>query len=301
MDHHGTSLDHVRGYDVIACESCGFVHVMPIPTHDELQQVYAEDYYTLDKPFFIDRQIEDLDWWNTVYDDRYDAFEGLLAPDRRKLLDVGCGPGYFLKRGKERGWEGLGIEPSKQACAHAASLGVDVLNIFVDDAGLASGGERFDVVHVSEVLEHVADPAQLCRLARDLLVPGGVLCIVVPNDYNRLQQLVRERLGFEPYWLAPPHHINYFTFASLDGLLERSGFEIVEHQAMFPMEFFLLMGDNYVGNDAIGRSCHGKRKQLDVRLSSPGLKEFRRELYRLMAEHGIGREMVVYARKPDIR
>jgi SAM-dependent methyltransferase len=300
MDHHGTKIDSVKGYDIIDCEQCGFVHIDPIPTDAELKAVYADEYYTGEKPLFIDRQIEDLDWWNTVYDERYDAFETLLSPTRRKVLDVGCGPGYFLKRGLERGWKALGIEPSKQACGHARSKGIDVLDLFLNDDGLTTVGEKFDVVHLSEVLEHVANPERICRMARDLLTPDGILCVVVPNDYNTFQQVLRERLGFRPYWLAPPFHINYFSFGSLERLLKTAGFRIDRKHAMFPMELFLLMGDNYVGNDALGRSCHGKRKRLDVLLEEPCLKAFKREFYELLARHGLGREMVVYGRKEGI-
>ncbi len=294
MDHYGTKIDSVKGYDIIDCELCGLVHIDPIPTDAELKSVYADEYYAREKPLFIDRQVKDLEWWNTVYDERYDTFESLLPPTRRKVLDVGCGPGYFLKRGADRGWNALGIEPSKQACAHARRQGIEVLNIFLDDDGLTAGDEKFDVVHLSEVLEHVSNPARICRVARSLLTPGGILCVVVPNDYNAFQQLLRERLEFQPYWLAPPFHINYFSFPSLEKLLETAGFRVARKTAMFPMELFLLMGDNYVGNDALGRSCHGKRKRLDVLLDQPGLKAFKREFYELCASHGLGREMVVY-------
>jgi hypothetical protein len=66
---------------------------------------------------------------------------------------------------------------------------------------------------------------------------------------------------------------------------------------MFPMDFFLLMGDNYVGNDSLGRASHSRRKSLDIMLNEPELKDFKKEMYSLMAKHGIGREMVIYGEK----
>jgi len=66
---------------------------------------------------------------------------------------------------------------------------------------------------------------------------------------------------------------------------------------MFPMDFSLLMGDDYVTDGPLGRQCHAKRKSLDIMLSEPGLADFKKEMYRLMARHSIGREMVVYAVK----
>ena len=298
--HKGKIIDTVRDYKIIQCETCGFVHTNPIPTEEQLDVVYKNDYYTREKPQFIKRQLEDLDWWNIVYDDRYDFFEQNLPMTRRKILDIGCGPGFFLKRGFERGWKGLGIEPSRQAGEFAKRQGLKVLNCFLNKAELQESNERFDVIHMSEVLEHIPDPLSLCKNAYTLLNKGGIICIVVPNDYNPIQKVLREKLGFQPYWLAPPHHINYFTFDSLKGLLKRTGFKVMHTTTTFPMEFFLLMGDNYVGNDSLGRACHARRKKLDILLNKATLVKFKKEMYKLMAKYGIGREVVVYGTKQSL-
>lgn len=295
--HDGKVIDRVKDYEVIDCEVCGFKHIVPIPTQEELEKVYEKEYYSIEKPLFIERQLEDIEWWNVVYDDRYDFFEQNLPNDRRKILDIGCGPGFFLKRGKERGWEGLGVEPSRQAAEYAKGLGLDVVNCFLNEANLEDREEKFDVVHMSEVLEHITEPIVFCKTAYNLLSDEGIICVVVPNDYNPFQKILREKLGFQPYWLAPPHHINYFTFTSLHTLLEQVGFSIIGKEAMFPIDIFLLMGDNYIGNDTIGRICHSKRKQLEINLKRGGLNSFKRELCQFLASKDIGREMVLFANK----
>lgn len=295
--HRGVNIEKVNGYGIIECETCGFIHIDPVPTRDELDRVYREEYYSEEKPRFIERVIEDLRWWETVYDDRFEFLESRLGAGQRALLDIGSGPGYFLKRGAERGWKGLGIEPSRQACEHARGLGVDVVNAFFDDSTAASIKERFDAVHLSEVLEHVPDPSEVLRRACGLLKDGGILCAIVPNDFSPVQKVLTDRLNFNPYWLAPPHHINYFTFETLSGLMGKTGFEVLDRTSMFPMDFFLLMGDNYVGNDELGRKSHARRKKLDIMLNEPELKGFKKDLYSLMARHGIGREMVIYGVK----
>jgi hypothetical protein len=63
------------------------------------------------------------------------------------------------------------------------------------------------------------------------------------------------------------------------------------------MEAFLLMGDNYRADPAVGRTSHAKRKKFDLALEAAGLKETRRAFYRALAETGIGREAVVIAVK----
>ncbi len=295
--HRGELLDRVKGYDVISCDGCGFVHIVPIPSEEVLKNIYQEEYYTEEKPLYIERLEEDMEWWNTIYDDRYEFMESLLPEGKRSMLDVGCGPGTFLKRGKERGWKVCGIEPSRVAAEYARGLGIDVIEGFFTDE-LKERLRGFRGMHLSEVLEHLPHPEEFLRDINDVLEEGGVLCCVVPNDYSPVQKILSERLGFAPYWLAPPHHINYFSFTTLKGLLERTGFEVVHHTAMFPMDFFLLMGENYVGDDKVGRRCHRMRKRLDILLSASELEGFRKALYNLMATYGVGREVVMYARKP---
>lgn len=289
-------VDEKGGFRVVACEPCGFRHVLPLPSERELSELYDQDYYSNEKPLYIERVREDLDWWRVVYRERFEALERALGSGRRRILDVGSGPGTFLATGAARGWETLGIEPSAQAAAHARDeLGLEIVEAFLDERSARELG-TFGAVHLCNVLEHVPDPAGLVALARSVLDPGGVLLAIVPNDYNPLQRALREAAGFEPWWIAPPHHLNYFDTESLPALLERAGLDVLERETTFPMELFLLMGDDYVGDDALGRACHTKRKRLERTLDAAGLSGLKRRLYRALAELGIGREIQVLAR-----
>jgi len=294
--HRGSFFDSVNGFDVIDCEGCGFKHIVPIPTQEELESVYRNDYYSIEKPLYLERYRGDLEWWNLVYADRYDVFEECLPQTRRRILDVGSGPGFFLLHGKERGWKPMGIEPSRQAAAHSRELGLEIIEDFLHaETGKQLG--NFDVVHLSEVLEHIPKPAEMILQVKDLLAPDGLLCIVVPNDYNPFQLALRDACGFHPWWVAPPHHLNYFSFDSLKGLLERCGFETCLRETTFPIDMFLLMGDNYIGNDQLGRTCHVKRMTFEQNLASAGLNGIKRHLYRALAAEGLGREIFMVGRK----
>ncbi|MEJ0043070.1 MAG: class I SAM-dependent methyltransferase [Rhizomicrobium sp.] len=226
-----------------------------------------------------------------------EAFERILGAGRRRLLDIGSGPGFFLKTAQNRGWSVLGLEPSRQAAAHARGLGLEVAEgFFGPDTAPALG--RFDAVHLNNVLEHVPDPTAILLAARDILEPGGVLCAGVPNDFSPFQIAAAATQGTGEWWIAPPHHLNYFDFATLANLLERLGFAVAEKTTSFPMEAFLLMGDNYTADPALGRASHARRKRFDLALEAAGLKETRRAFYRALAETGLGREAVVIAVKP---
>ncbi len=297
-EHSGELLDSAKGFEVIDCLCCGFKHVVPIPSPEELEEVYRHEYYTLEKPLYLERYTEDLSWWNLVYADRYQSFEELLPPERRRILDIGSGPGFFLKLGQQRGWEVLGIEPSARAAAHSRELGLEIIEDFFSEE-LAAKLAKFDVIHMSEVLEHISSPAEFLTLVRRQLAPGGVLCVVVPNDYSPFQHALRTVQNFQPWWVAPPHHLNFFDFDSLARLLTRCGFQVELQEATFPIDLFLLMGDNYVGDDSLGRSCHAKRKLFESNLAAAGLGALKRELYQSLAKLNIGREVCIYARRGE--
>lgn len=293
----GPVIDRIDDFDVIDCRSCGWVHVFPVPSTADLASLYRAHYYGTEKPLYLQRYSEDQSWWDLTYNDRYDTFESLLPADRRRILDVGSGPGLFLLAGKKRGWTTLGVEPAEQAAAHSRELGLEIREEFLTSAVAETLG-TFDVVHMSEVLEHIPDPLDFLGLSSRLLNRGGLICVVVPNDYNPLQKVLRAVDGYQPWWVAPPHHLNYFTPQSLDLLLERAGLDVLQVEGTFPIEFFLLFGDNYVGNDALGRECHGRRKRLEVLMEQGGQTALRRRLYTALAREGIGREVMIFARKP---
>jgi hypothetical protein len=98
--------------------------------------------------------------------------------------------------------------------------------------------------------------------------------------------------------VAPKHHLNYFTFDSLANLLQRLDLKIAERSTSFPMELFLLMGENYTIDPALGRACHESRKKFDMALETAGLGEARRSFYRALAQAGLGREAAIIAVKP---
>ena len=294
--HEGPLLARVGEHDIIACRTCGFRHALPLPTAESLETAYRETYYSEEKPDFLARSGEDQAWAELAQADRLAIFERILGPSRRRILDIGCGPGFFLKTAQTRGWQVQGIEPSRQAAAHARGLGIDVVEGFFSADGAGHLG-RYDGVHLNNVLEHVPDPRGILRCAHAILDAGGLICINVPNDFSPFQSAGRAAVGAREWWLAPPHHLNYFDFDSAAALLERLGFTVVERTTSFPMELFLMMGEDYIGNDAVGRAAHAKRKRFDLALEAAGQGETRRAFYRALAGAGIGREAVLIAVK----
>ena len=287
--HHGPVIVTVDGYDVIDCQTCGFRHIDPLVSDEELKKFYDGEFYEKERPDYFDRMEADKEWWMLRYHYYFEMLEA-HAPGRR-ILDIGSGPGYFLEAGRERGWQALGFEPSRIAADYTRARGLAVVQDFFSAAKANTHGP-FDAISLSMVLEHVRDPIGLIDEARSLLVPGGLLLLISPNDFNPLQMTLWKKLGFQPWWVNPKHHLNYFDCVSANTFLTARGFETVHLETSYPLENFLLSGRNYVGDPALGRQCHNERKAFEVALFRHDRARIR-ALAASWAAQGIGREFIL--------
>lgn len=294
-EHSGIVLHSKDGFDVIDCEACGFKHIIPIPSEEELREIYKHDYHVKDKPLMLQHQLEDREWLEATNDAKLEKLEKLLGHAGR-ILDVGAGNGFFLQQAKTRGWEIKGVEPSDKAAEYACSQGLDV-DCAVFDEKCANFLDPFDVIHLGDVLEHLPNPAAMLTLCRNTLKPGGLIAVGVPNEYTPVQKILNKDMDVRPWWIAPPHHLNYYDKDSLEKLLSRTGFNPVHSEVSFPMELFLLMGRNYLDNPELGRDCHAMRKELELNLTKTGNRQLLDKLYSCFAEAGMGRTILVVARK----
>ena len=306
--HKGKVITEIKGYTVIDCETCGFKHLDPIPTDVELEEFYKRKYFRLIKMGGRNPKIRRLigeadeahserEWLEkTLYTDINAILEDSVMQIGRSICDVGCGTGDFLKFMQKQGWDCTGIEPSEEGACRATDSRVTIHNCPLETfvSTYPKYSNSFDVVSLLNVLEHVPSPRAILGQVKDLLNPEwGIIVICVPNDFTTIQQIAQAKLVKEPWWVAVPDHINYFSIESLQQVLASMGFEIIYTTVDFPMEVFLLMGEDYIGNPSVGSSCHQKRKSFE--LSLPG--DARRKLYHHLAEVGIGRTCIIFAKR----
>lgn len=275
------------------CRACGFAHLYPLPSESKLDEFYRRAFYWRAKPGYVRKTIRELDYWKITYGDRLEIFDTYLRRKKRRILDIGCSSGHFLKYFKEKGWETLGIEPSRDAARYTRAQGVDVIERPFQAIPVAEMG-KFDAVNMAFVLEHTLDPARICKKCFTLLRKGGIAAVETPNDFNPFQRAVKRRFRKESYWIAYPDHVNYFNPDSLERLMKRAGFRLLVKEGTFPMELFLLMGDDYVGDARVGARCHKKRMEFEKNLSRVGGNTLKRSLYRALLSLGIGRESILY-------
>src|SRR5882672_3520086 len=160
----------VRGWRYVSCGKCGFVFLDPQPTPAELRTFY-ESQYQYDQTSYKN-SIERQDLW-------LDYLERALG-SAGNLLEIGCSYGYFLNAARKRGWTVRGVEPGKDASDFAIQrLGLEVVKGTIAD--VESDPTQFDAVVAWHVLEHDADPRRFLKISTDLLKPGGILGLRVPN------------------------------------------------------------------------------------------------------------------------
>jgi len=290
------------GFRVVEDPTYGFRRLDPLPPEGDIVDFYESRYYDLvrkgNRAPELKRLMEggdpasrELQWLREgLYTDIVNTLDQVAHG--RNLLEVGCGTGDFLIFAEQHGFKVVGTEPSTEA-AQRVSKHLDVRNMTLDKFVARDPAERFDVIVMINVLEHVPDAVRMLQDCKQVLNPGGILCIRVPNDFSEIQAAAQEKLSADPWWIAVPDHINYFNFTSLRQLLDRLGFETVYAQGDFPMEMFLLMGENYIGNHQVGSSCHARRVQFDLGLQP----ELRRKIYSALASVGVGRDCPVFGKK----
>jgi len=282
----------------------GFYRLDPVPTDSELTEFYESRYYDLIRKGGRAPELRkmseggavaqrELQWLQCMYRDIADKLAE-IAPGRRRVLDVGAGMGDFVRYMRENGYDAEGVEPAKEPSAAARQQGLPIHTASLatwsaDAAHVAS----VDVVVMLNVLEHVPDPELVLAQTRTLLNPGGLAVIRVPNDFSEIQDVARQQLQKAPWWVCSPDHINYFDVESLQRFMTNNGMESVFVMTDFPMEFFLLMGDDYVGNPSVGSALHEKRVKFELGLPPA----FRRRLYAALASAGVGRNTMMFARK----
>jgi 2-polyprenyl-3-methyl-5-hydroxy-6-metoxy-1,4-benzoquinol methylase len=203
----------LAGYDVVVCASCGFLYADGLPPPAVFDRYYRE--MSKHEPDSDEAVIEPYDRHNIDLIARHVA-EHLPRRDAR-ILDVGVGRGRTLRALRELGYTDLtGLDPSPRTVAVVqGNHGLRILNMPV--SMLISCTERFDVILLSGVLEHLRDLRPTLLLLKTLLREHGSMCIAVP-DATRFNCSVES-----PFQYLSVEHVNYFTKRSLQSLFAQVG------------------------------------------------------------------------------
>ena len=212
--YFGRNADRIG---LMRCRKCCFVFVNPRPDHSLLDAFYSANTFAADA--IGDR--EQASQWAMLQLREVGRF---VSPNHgARLLDYGCGEGQLLRAALAAGWKAVGYDLYRPAIAACQQRGLPVADNLND-----IGDERFDVIVLSHVLEHLAAPSHTLEYLKAKLAPDGLLCFEVPNAKSLRAILSYPAftawLGFDERYRAFPIHLSYFTARTLLRLLEQHGF-----------------------------------------------------------------------------
>jgi len=223
-------------YTYVICNHCKLVYQSPRPKYDQefIDAAYAS-YYQFTETL-------DLNSKPDVPESSVKMFqkevEYLLQFDKKRtaVLDIGSGMGTFLVAAKPYYQEAVGLDVSAQMAAFVEKqLGVKVL---LEQFENFQYHRKFSLIHMSHVIEHIPNPKSWLDRARQVLEPGGILVINVPNKFSisfRMQHLfykLKLKKQFSNAWADPsrtPDHLFEPTVPSMRRFLKENNYEILDY------------------------------------------------------------------------
>jgi 2-polyprenyl-3-methyl-5-hydroxy-6-metoxy-1,4-benzoquinol methylase len=188
---------------------------MPRPTSTELEKFYNTIYHE-NNPVPLNKQdarkrVRDLVKLIKTYN-----------PSAHRILEIGTSYGYIIFGLRQWGYEVVGTDLASNACMYASKYyDLEVLNAEFPPEEMKGS---FDVVVLSQVIEHTIDPLIFIQRTAEFLKKDGLIYIGTPN----IGCLIFDILGKHYEAVRPPEHISFFNPQSMQELLARSGFRCIK-------------------------------------------------------------------------
>jgi len=272
-----------RHCNVFSCSACGLVFLNKGTYEDDVLRDDSYWRWKNQEEVYLEEDIQ-----KEFYKDFISYFSQIERYAKgKKLLDVGCGIGIFLKVARDRNWDCFGMDISPKAVEFAKRR----LDLPIQVGTLEEGifiNEKFDVITMWDVIEHLYDPARTLREIYLRLNKGGILVIRTINEDFLFRKIAKKvfkvtfgLINFLPKYFYYQDHLFYFSSRVLSNLLKISGpFEIIEIQ-----------------HTSTGLSFLKKKLILSYAHKSKFLYKMIPLIFRLVSLIGVKNKMVIYARK----
>lgn len=196
----------VDGFPHVQCQECGSIFVSPLPTEDAIQATYLDpDYHG---------EIEGSE--QRMRDEARARARVMQERGVTRVLEIGCGAGFFVEALLELGIDAQGVDPGPQAIK-AAARGLPIHPIWLEEL---KPSEPFDGIAMFELLEHLPDPVTALQWSQQHTKPGATLALSTPSASGIPARVLGRRFPM----FCPPNHLELFTRLGLELLLKRGGF-----------------------------------------------------------------------------
>ncbi len=253
------SESHLEKPDkIVRCMGCGLVYAIPKGSVDEI----VHDYVDMVDPEYIAEE----------KGRRRQAQLILRLVSHYKsggrLLDIGCGPGFFLAEAKAQGWRVQGVDLSGWAKETARErYGIDVFQGDLNGAHFPD--KSFDVIVMNDVIEHLEDPKSALREVRRILKNDGILYLSTPDIESAMSRVLRAK-----WWGINKYHLFYFSRKTLEKMFHETGLKSVRYGSyprVFSWSYWTKRLETYpsfvrVAPEFVSRSFGLKDKLLKITL-----------------------------------
>jgi 2-polyprenyl-3-methyl-5-hydroxy-6-metoxy-1,4-benzoquinol methylase len=225
-----------KKFEVWQCPDCTVCFTQDAPGEDEIAPFYQfEDYisHTDTKKGLVHRLYHIVR--NITLNSKKKIIKKATGLTTGRILDIGCGTGAFLHTMKKSGWEVTGLEPDETARKNC--LGNYGITARLPDELFSLPAQSFDAITMWHVLEHVHQLQPYIKQMYQLLKPGGVLIIAVPN-YTSYDARV-----YKNFWAAwdVPRHLYHFSPVAMKRLLGAHQFQTGKTSPMWFDSFYVSM------------------------------------------------------------
>ena len=239
-------------FDIYVCPDCGFGMTFPSPPPAEIGKYYQTPGYVshsetkqgvINKLYHLVRKVNIRNKLKLIK---------RFSEGHTKLLDVGCGTGYFLSAYKKEGWIAEGVEVDEGARSIAETRAGQQVYPSIDE--LVASRRRFDVITLWHVFEHLHDINDSYERLLSLLEPSGLLILALPNPTSP------DAVYYREYWAAydVPRHLSHFSPASLNQLANRHNTNPDNIKGMkFDAYYVSIMSEELKGRGKISALLRG--------------------------------------------
>lgn len=220
------------------CDFCNTFYISPAPDDDSLNRFYDQyhdSYFTSSSQNPTPKKAEkinckhpNLPGWK-LFMKRYQPLDLRLARitkifplNDKNVLDVGCGRGKLMDLMFSAGANVYGVDPDLGAVNHTKARGFT--NVWHGNIDAVDPSIFFDLITISDVIEHPLDPLKLMRECVKRLNPGGLIMLYTPNaeHVRRDPESVMFRIHLE--------HMQYFSAASIELLSKKSNLTVIHSE-----------------------------------------------------------------------
>jgi len=245
-----------ESFNLVTCNACKFVFTNPRPKQDEIGRYYQVENY-------ISHTGTQTGLVNKLYHfaRKFTLKQKLKLVNslskKGSLLDIGCGTGNFLQVVKNDDWKVTGVEPDPAA----RKLAIETCGENIHEEAFLNQENinKYDIITMWHVLEHVHELDKRLQQLKKLLQPGGRLIVAVPNCASK------DAAHYKAFWGAydVPRHLYHFTPKDIKKLFESNLFEVEKILPMKLDAFYVsILSEKYKGGNMLSGIWQGLRSNL---------------------------------------